>query len=72
MSLGLVITIDELPFINYFLQKISSKTLGYFSYYSYLCNRIGFSKTENFLEIRRRKVVQNGKPSRKTNAIKFA
>ena len=29
----------------------------------YLCNRFRFSKTENFLESKNKKVVQNGKLS---------
>ena len=62
MSVGLVITLDKSSPVNYFLHKISAKNLGGFSYFLYLCNRIGFSKTDNFLEIRRRKVVQNGTP----------
>ena len=59
----LVITINETPLINYFLQKNVAQNRGYFRYFLYLCTRIGLSKTENFLEIRNWKVVQNGEPS---------
>ena len=71
MSASLVITLYEFPSINYFLQKNVAQSLGRFSYFLYLCTRIGLTKTENFLEIRRRKVVQNGKPSDETRADKF-
>jgi len=32
-----------------------------FCYFLYLCNRFGFTKTGNFLEIEKQKVVQKGK-----------
>ena len=58
---GLSLLIEDLRGINYFLHIFLMELYTQFCYFLYLCNRFRFTKTGNFLEIEKQKVVQKGK-----------